>query len=71
MYRLDELGYGVGIRLSEVLFLREKYGKRENRLLPMLQFIVSVGWKSMFGKGADTLERSTENMDECKKCNIQ
>ena len=33
----------------------------------MLYFIHTTVWKTMFGKQADSLEKSTENEDECKK----
>lgn len=50
--------------MGELLCHREKSGRRETRLLGMLQFIVSTCWKALFGKPADALERSTENEDE-------
>lgn len=54
----------MGVRVVELLCHREKSGRRETRLLAMLQFIVSTCWKALFGKAADALERSTENEDE-------
>ncbi|GAB9473703.1 hypothetical protein Gpo141_00010851 [Globisporangium polare] len=62
--RLDDAGFGVGVRVVELLCHREKSGRRETRLINMLQFIVSTCWKALFGKAADALERSTENEDE-------
>ncbi|TDH70359.1 hypothetical protein CCR75_009334 [Bremia lactucae] len=62
--RLDGAGFGVGVRVVELLCHREKSARRETRLLAMLQFIVSTCWKALFGKAADALERSTENEDE-------
>ncbi|KAF9915069.1 TRAPP subunit trs31 [Lobosporangium transversale] len=38
--------------------------KRETRVLGMLYFIHTTVWKTMFGKQADSLEKSTENEDE-------
>ena len=32
----------------------------------MLQFISTNVWKALFGKVADTLEKSNDNDDECK-----
>jgi hypothetical protein len=64
--RLGELGYRVGIRMAELVFWREKSGKREVKLLQILMFIHSTVWKSVFGKVADSLERSTDNDDECE-----
>ena len=37
--RLDEVGYGVGVRLLEVLSYRERAQRRETRLLEMLKFV--------------------------------
>lgn len=37
--RLDEVGYGVGVRLLEVLCYRERSQRRETRLLDMLKFV--------------------------------
>ncbi|GLE04300.1 hypothetical protein PINS_up016061 [Pythium insidiosum] len=62
--RLDDAGFGVGVRVLELLCFREKSGRRETRLINMLQFIVSTCWRALFGKAADALERSTENEDE-------
>ncbi|TMW69523.1 hypothetical protein Poli38472_001679 [Pythium oligandrum] len=62
--RLDDAGFGVGVRIQELLCQREKAGRRETRLINMLQFVVSTCWKALFGKAADALERSTENEDE-------
>ena len=64
-HRLETLGHHVGLRTLELLSYREKPGRREIRLLNMLQFIVSTFWKSYFNKPADALERSTSNPDEC------
>ncbi|CAM9444230.1 unnamed protein product [Choristocarpus tenellus] len=62
--KLEEAGYGMGLRVLELLTLRERQQKRKTRLLPMLQWVSSNVWKALFGKTADSLERSTENEDE-------
>ena len=62
--RLEGMGYSVGLRVLELLTLRERQQKRKVRLLPMLQWVSSNVWKSLFGKTADSLERSMENEDE-------
>ncbi|KAF9174031.1 TRAPP subunit trs31 [Mortierella sp. AD011] len=62
--KLNELGYRVGIRALDLLVWREKNSKRETRVLGMLYFIHTTVWKTMFGKQADSLEKSTENEDE-------
>lgn len=67
---MNEFGYRVGIRMLELLTWREKNAKRETKVLGVLYFIHSVVWKALFGKQADSLEKSTENEDECKQNDI-
>lgn len=43
---------------------REKPSKRENRLLNLLIFINSKLWRMVFGKTADSLEKSSDHDDE-------
>jgi hypothetical protein len=62
--RLEEAGYGVGLRVIELVGCRERLTRRETRIVNMLQFISNVLWKYLFNKVADNLERSTENADE-------
>ena len=62
--RLEETGYTVGLRVLELQSLRERGSKRRTRLLQILQWVSSDVWRSLFGKTADSLERSTENADE-------
>lgn len=64
--RLNEFGYRVGSRVLELLAWREKVAKREIKVINVLYFIHSTVWKALFGKQADSLEKSTENEDECK-----
>lgn len=64
--KLAEAGHGIGIRMIELVSIREKLSKRETRVVNVLQFISNVFWKYLFNKVADNLERSTENDDECK-----
>ncbi|KAF0690141.1 Aste57867_18466 [Aphanomyces stellatus] len=68
---LESAGYGVGVRVLELLSYRDINGnvskeklRRETRLINMLQFVVSTCWKTLFGKPADGLERSTQNENE-------
>ena len=63
--KLEEAGYGVGLRYAELVGCRERLAKRETRLVNMLQYICNTVWKYLFNKPADNLERSTENEDEC------
>ncbi|GAM19035.1 hypothetical protein SAMD00019534_022100, partial [Acytostelium subglobosum LB1] len=62
--KLSDIGFLVGTRALELLVVREKNAKRETKLLGILSFIHSTVWKSLFGKQADSLEKSTEADDE-------
>ncbi|KAI9143791.1 NO signaling/Golgi transport ligand-binding domain-containing protein [Paraphysoderma sedebokerense] len=62
--KLSELGYRVGIRVLELLIWREKNSKRETKILNVLYFINTLVWKALFGKAADSLEKSAQNEDE-------
>eukprot|EP01118_Nematostelium_gracile_P000376 TRINITY_DN103_c0_g1_i2.p2 TRINITY_DN103_c0_g1~~TRINITY_DN103_c0_g1_i2.p2 ORF type:complete len:144 (+),score=32.36 TRINITY_DN103_c0_g1_i2:79-510(+) len=64
--RLSDIGYAVGVRLLELITFREKNNKRETKLVGILQFISYTVWKVLFGKQADSLEKSNEQDDECK-----
>nr|XP_024356447.1 trafficking protein particle complex subunit 5-like isoform X2 [Physcomitrium patens] len=61
---LEEAGFGVGIRMLELLCHRDKANRRETRVLGILSFVHSTVWKSLFGKVADSLEKGTEHEDE-------
>ena len=62
--RLESSGYGVGLKMLELISLRNREFKRETRLMNMLQFVSTQVWRALFGKPADSLERSVENADE-------
>lgn len=64
--RLNGLGYSVGQKILELVKLREgtKAGKREFRIIEMLQFMHGPLWQAAFGKTADALEKSQEVADE-------
>jgi trafficking protein particle complex subunit 5 len=62
---LNEMGYRVGQRVLELIVWREKNSRRETRILGILQFIHTVVWRTLFGKAADSLEKSREHDDEC------
>mmetsp|Transcript_26148 Transcript_26148/g.24995 ORF Transcript_26148/g.24995 Transcript_26148/m.24995 type:complete len:217 (-) Transcript_26148:86-736(-) len=62
--RLESSGYGVGLKVLELLAYRAGESKRETRLMSILQFVSSSVWKSLFGKAADSLERSIDHADE-------
>lgn len=73
--RLNILGYRVGSRLLELLPLRDFVyptsslrspppPTRTLRLLPILTYVHSSLYRYLFGRPADSLERSTDNEDE-------
>jgi hypothetical protein len=53
-YRLSDYGKFVGIRLLDLIVLREKSYKRDVKLLNILIFIKSTVWKSLFGEAIST-----------------
>lgn len=52
------MGRGVGLRLLETLYHRERGGKRDTRLLDVLKFVHTTLWKYIFGRQARDLEQS-------------
>ncbi|CAG8529639.1 8846_t:CDS:2 [Paraglomus brasilianum] len=62
--KLNDFGYRVGTRFLELITWREKNNRREISVLDILYFIHTTVWKALFGKQADSLEKSTENNDE-------
>lgn len=72
--RLNTLGYRIGTRYLELLSWRteslSKNPKREIRFLPAIMMIHTQLWRAIFGKPADAIERSVENSDECKCCQV-
>jgi len=59
--KLSELGWNVGVRILDLLFVRERNSKREVKLLNILLFIKSTMWRSLFGKEADKLEHASDD----------
>ena len=64
-HRLAEFGGRVGVRMLELLVWREKNLRRETRIVGILSFIHTTVFRALFGKPADSLERSNEREDEC------
>ncbi|KAJ3713504.1 NO signaling/Golgi transport ligand-binding domain-containing protein [Lentinula raphanica] len=66
--RLNTLGYRVGSRVLEITAYRAEFSskapKREIRLLPALMAIHTQVWRAVYGKPADAIEKSVENVDE-------
>ena len=51
--------------MLELLVWREgRSGKRETRIIGILQFITNTLWRAVYNKGADALEKSRDNEDE-------
>jgi hypothetical protein len=61
--KLEEQGYGIGIRVVELVGCREKLTKRETRIVGLLQYITQVIWRQIFSKPADNLEKHPEDED--------
>lgn len=61
IFRLAEMGAEVGHRITDLLVVREKGGKRETKLLNALLFVKSTLWKSLFGREADKLEHANDD----------
>lgn len=61
---LEHVGRTIGTRVLEMFCYRDRLTKREQGVISILQFISTSCWKVLFGKAADSLERSTENENE-------
>ena len=55
--KLHDFGWQVGARITDLIFVRDRQSRRENKLLNVLLMIKSTLWKGLFGKEADKLER--------------
>lgn len=63
--RLEQLGFGVGVRILELLAARDRRNfRRKQKLIPILRFVSTTVWKAVFGRDADRLEKSSEKDDE-------
>ena len=58
------MGKDLGKRVLDALFHRDRLTKRELTEVGILQFISTTAWKALWGKAADSLERSNEREDE-------
>lgn len=68
--RLEDVGFGVGLRLLELLCFREKASKRETRLLDALKFVHTVLWKYLFNHQARDLEQSNTVSSRIAACGL-
>ena len=57
----------MGTRCIDLITHRERSGKRETRLVNVLSFIQTAVWRNLFGKPADSLEKSVEQADQCEE----
>lgn len=57
---ISDRQFEEGISVQDVLDLFD------SQVIGMLSFIKDNLWKTMFGKPADSLEKSTEKEDECE-----
>ncbi len=65
-HRLSEQGHPLGMRLLPLLLYRAPATPttRPTSILPLLQFIHTPLWRHLFGRPADTLERSSTTENE-------
>lgn len=61
--KLSELGHDIGLRVIELISIREKVSRRETKIVTMLHYITNTVWRHLFNKVADNLERSTADED--------
>ena len=52
------MGFGVGLRLLELLVYRDRASRREVQLLKQLVFLQTTLWRYLFGHEAQDLEQS-------------
>ena len=55
------MGWQVGARIVDLLFVRERAARRETKLLNVLLMVKSTVWKALFSKEADKLERANDD----------
>ena len=58
------MGKDIGKRVLDALFHRDRLTKRELTEVGILKFISTTAWKALWGKEADSLERSNDREDE-------
>lgn len=52
------------MKILELIAFRNRDYRRETRLMNMLQFVSTQVWRALFGKAADSLEKSIDNEGE-------
>lgn len=61
---LVELGHSAGSHMLDLMVIRKRPGQRDLKIVTALQFVSTTCWKSLFGRAADALERSTKSEAE-------
>ena len=61
--RLADLGDAVGRRVLDLLSVRDRHHKREPTVVGLLLYIQQTVWKFLFGRAADSLERTADGSD--------
>jgi len=59
--KLHDLGFQVGARILDLVFVRDRAARRELKLLNVLLMVKSTLWKTLFGKEADKLEHANDD----------
>ena len=59
--KLHDLGFQVGARILDLMFVRDRAAKRELKLLNALLMVKTTLWKTLFGKEADKLEHANDD----------
>ena len=58
---MHDLGFQVGARILDLMFVRDRAAKRELKLLNALLMVKTTLWKTLFGKEADKLEHANDD----------
>ena len=59
--KLHDLGFQVGARILDLMFVRDRKAQRELKLLNALQMVKTTLWKTLFGKEAEKLEHANDD----------
>ena len=59
--KLHDLGWQVGARIIDLIFVRDRTAKRELKLLNALLMVKTTLLKTLFGKEADKLEHANDD----------
>lgn len=63
--RLNRMGQHIGVRALELVLIREgKNAKRPIELLQVIQFVTTNMWRALFGKPVDSVQVSTEEVNQ-------